>query len=127
MDNSVTKIPCTLLNFFKYWLQFTSPLHRLQKKEIEVFAYILKKRYELSYMIADDNLIDSYLFSTDIRKQMCDESGEKVANFQVILSKLRKQGVITSENKINKKFIPLLSKDSVKFDLMIIFDIKHDT
>lgn len=126
MNNSVTKISCSLINFFKYWLQFTAPLHKLQQKEILILAHILKKRYELSYMVADD-LIDSYLFSTDMRKQICEEAGERPSNFQVILSKLRKQGVISSDNQINKKFIPHLQKDSKQFDLMIIFDIKHGT
>lgn len=126
MNSSVTKIPCTLHRFFKYWLQFTAPLHKLQNKDINVLAYILSKRYELSKVITDDDVIDSYLFSKEVREQILEESGESKANFSVTLSKLRKQNVILQDNKLNKKFIPNLSKDSSKFDLMIIFDIKND-
>lgn len=127
MNSSVTKIPCNLDKFFKYWLQFTAPLHKLQNKEIKVLSFILKKRYELSYIIADDEVIDSFLFSTEVRDQIVLESGESKTNFSVILSKLRSKEVILENNKINKKFIPNIGRGSNKFDLMIIFDITNDT
>ena len=127
MNSSITQIPCTLDKFFKYWLQFTAPLHKLQNKDIEVLSFILKKRYELSKVITDDNVIDSYLLSREIRDQMLEESGETRSNFQVTLSKLRKQGVISPDGKINKRFIPNLDNDSLRFELMIIFDIKDGT
>ena len=127
MNSSVTKIPCTLNRFFKYWLQFTAPLHKLTEKDMHVLSHLLMKRYELSKVITDDDVIDSYLFSKDVRSQVVEECRETPINFAGTLSRLRKQNVILPDNKLNKKFIPNLSKGSNKFDIMIIFDIKDDT
>lgn len=125
MNSSITEIPCTLNKFFKYWLQFTAPLHKLQNKDIEVLSYILKKRYELSKIIIDDSVVDSYLFSKEIRDQILEESGESRSNFQVTLSKLRKRNVISPDGKINKRFIPDLveTNTELRFELMVAFNI----
>lgn len=127
MNSTVSKIPCSLSKFFKFWLQFTAPMHKLQNKDIEILAAILKKRYELCKIITDDNVIDSYLFSKEIREQIIEETGESKSNFQVALSKMRKKGIIINSNQLNKKFIPPLSKDSKRFDLMFLFEIKNDS
>lgn len=127
MNSSVTKIPCKLTRFFKYWLQFTAPLHKLTEKDMNILSHLLIKRYELSKVITDDDVIDSYLFSRDIKTQIIEESGETRTNFSVTLSRLRKQNVILPGNKINKKFIPHISKNVDKFDLILIFDIQDDT
>ncbi len=66
MSSTVTKIPCSLSKFFIYWLQFTAPIHKLHNKDIKILAAILKKRYELSKVITDDSVIDSYLFSREM-------------------------------------------------------------
>ena len=126
MNSSVTKIPCTLQSFFYYWLQFTAPLHKLQKKEMKILATILHKRYELTKVITDDGLVDSFLFSKETRDQMLEESGESRNNFQVVLSNFRKQGIVLPGNKLNKKFIPNITRNSNRFDFMIIFDIEQD-
>lgn len=126
MNSSVTKIPCKLSRFFKYWLHFTEPLHKLTTKDMHILSLILLKRHELSKVITDESMIDSYLFSKDIRDQIIEASGESKVNFSVTLSRLRKSNVILKGNKINKKYIPNLDKNGTRFDLMIIFDI-NDT
>jgi len=125
-STSVTRIPCNLDRFFKYWLQFTAPLHRLQGKEIDILAILLKKRFELSKIITEDKLIDQYLFSREVRELMCEESGESMINFRVVLSRLRKANIILDKNRLNKKIIPSLNPKDKRFDLMIIFDMKDD-
>lgn len=125
---SVTKIPCTLKNFFKYWLQFTSPLHKLQNKEIEVLSVILEKRYELSLVITDDSVIDNFLFSKEVKAQILEELGMVRGNtFNQICSKFRKAGVLLEGNKLNKRLIPNFknpqSGDTGRFDLMFLFEI----
>lgn len=127
MASSVTRIPCSYKQFFKYWLLFTAPLHHLQNKHIEVLACILMKRFELSQMITDDNIIDAYLFSTDIREQILLENNLERNVFQVSLTALRKAGYLSKDNKVNKKLIPSITKDDKQFDFAVIFDIKDDT
>ena len=126
MNKSISKIPCTLDNFFKYWLMFTAPMHKLPPKDLERLSYILKKRYELGRFIVDDSQIDKFLFSTEIREEIIEESGTTKNIFQVTLSRLRKRGVITDKGDLNKRFIPDLAKGTDRFDLMILFDIKDN-
>lgn len=128
-DSSVTKIPCTIDKFFNYWLSFLAPLHKLSKRDIDIFAVILKKRYELSRVIVDDTTIDSYLFTREIKNQIIEELNIPSANFNVTLSKLRSYNIIIKENKvdkINKKFIPNLSPSSNRFDLLFLFNIENN-
>ena len=102
---------------------FTAPLHKLRKKEIEILSIILRKRYELTKMINDDNMVDTFLLSKEIKEQIIEEAGESKSNFNVMLSNLRKQNVLIDGDKINKRFIPGLDMEGDKFNLMIIFDI----
>lgn len=125
MNNSVTKIPCNLSVFFKYWLLFTAPLHKLPYKDMEVLSYVLKKRYELSKIIIDDSKVDTFLFSREIRDEIVEENGITKNTLQVALSHLRKAGVILDNDQINKKFIPNLDNNANRFDLMILFDIDN--
>ena len=123
MDKSVTKIPCDLKTFFRYWLLFLQPLHNLPPKEIEVLSYILKKRYELSKFIVDDSKIDTFLFSKDIREEIISENNITKNTLQVSLTNLRKAAILLEGDKIHKRFIPPLTKDSTRFDLMLLFEI----
>lgn len=126
MNSSVTKIPCSIKRFFKLWLESIQLMHKLTDKDMNILAHLLYRRFELSKSVTDDELLDSYLFSKDIKEQVIEDSGESKANFSVTLSKLRKQGVILEGNKINKKFIPNINKDSKRFEFVIIFDL-NDT
>jgi hypothetical protein len=124
---SITKIPCSLTKFFKYWLQFTVPLHKLLPKDIEILACILKKRYELSLIITEEHTIDMFLFTKEVKEQILKELGMEQGNgYNQTLSKFRKLGIIMEGNKLNKRFIPNISRDGSKFNLMIVFDINND-
>lgn len=123
-NSSVTKLPpCDLLRFFKYWLQFTEPLHKLPPKEIEVLANILLKRYELSKIIVDEAFLDRFVLSHESRKEISESMGITIKHFRVVLSNLGKKGAITSEGRINPRFIPRIKPDSKEFHLMFRFEI----
>src|SRR5690554_6319586 len=109
MNKSVTKIPCNLTSFFMYWLMFTSPMHKMSTKDMEILSYILKKRYELSKIVVDDSKIDTFLFSREIRDEIVEEHGITKNSLQVALSHFRKIGVLLENDQLNKRFIPNLS------------------
>lgn len=120
---NVVRVPCKLDGkFFKYWFDFLQPLHNLTEREKEVAACYLRKRFELSQSITDDNILNKYLMSQEIQKQIKEECNLKTSHLQVVLTKLRKNGVIIENDAVNPKFIPKISLDKNSFSLLIYYD-----
>ncbi len=121
--NNVVRVPCKLDGkFFKYWFDFLQPLHNLTEREKEVVACYVKKRYELSQSITDETILNKYLMSKDIEEQVKAECNLKTTHLQVVLTKLRKMGVITPEGAINAKYIPKIDPEKKSFSLLIFYD-----
>lgn len=118
-------------DFFRAWAEFTKPIHKLAKREMDVFAAFLKKRWELDKGISNKKLLDSYLMSVEIKGEIRKECGVTPKHFQMIMGKFRKNGVITKEGRIALNLIPVMSEGGV--GLMVWFDftdgqhIKLDT
>lgn len=122
--NNIIRIPTSLsVNFFKLWLMFLEPFHRLTKREIDVAASFVKQRYELSKVIKDSEILDRVTMSEDTKKKVREECNITLPHFQVILGKLRKNKVIV-DGKINPKFIPNINADNDAFQLLLLFELK---
>ena len=110
-------------SFFKKWLIFSKPFHMLTDREIDVASLFLKKRYELSKAISDQDIVDRMVMDTNTRKQILEECGLKAPHLQIILSKMKKCGMLTQDNRINHRFIPNIKNDSKSFNLLLYFDL----
>lgn len=121
--DSVIKIPTTLDDFFRYWLEFLKPFHQLTGREIDVATALLKQRYELSKVITDDNILDKVVMSDDTRKIVRETCNLSLPHFQVIMGKLKKSKVII-DGRINPKFIPNITEDHDNFQLLLLFELK---
>lgn len=122
--NNVARVPCSLdKSFFRYWLMFLEPFHKLTKREIDVAASFVKQRYELSKVIKDSEILDRVTMSEDTKKKVREECNITLPHFQVILGKLRKNKVIV-DGKINPKFIPNINADNDAFQLLLLFELK---
>lgn len=122
--DSMVRIPCkSVSDFFKQWFKFLRPLHKLSDREIDVISSFASQRYELSKVIKDTDILDKYTMNSDTKRKVREECGISLQNFQVIMSNLRKHGVIV-DNKINQRFIPNLDEESNTSLLMIHFAIE---
>ena len=122
--NNIIRIPTSLsVNFFKLWLMFLEPFHKLTKREIDVAESFVKQRYELSKVIKDSEILDRVTMSEDTKKKVREECNITLPHFQVILGKLRKNKVIV-DGKINPKFIPNINADNDAFQLLLLFELK---
>lgn len=109
--NNVIRIPTSInTSFFRFWFEFLKPFHNLTDREMQVAASLLKRRYELSKVIKDDNILDKVVMSEDTKKRVREECNISLPHFQVIMGKLRKNKVIF-EGKINSRFIPNLTEE----------------
>lgn len=123
-DSSVTRLPkCNLLDFFKYWLQFCLPLHKLPPKEQELFAHILQKRHEYSKIIMDEALLDKNVLSPEGKREIAERMGKTLAHVRVLFSNITKAKVIDTNGRINPKLIPRLTEGSNEFHLIFKFEI----
>lgn len=121
--DGVIKIPSTLDGFFRYWFEFLKPLNHLTQREIDVAASLIKHRYELGKVISDESVLDKMTLSVDTRKQIMEECNLPPYNFNVVMSKLKKNNVII-DGRINPKFIPRITEDKGNFQLLLLFDFK---
>lgn len=122
--NNVITIPTSIEGkFFRYWLEFLRPFHRLTDREIDVTASFLKQRYELSKVVSDPEVLDRLTMSEDTKRNVREDCQISQAHFQVIMTKLKKNKVIDN-GKINPKFIPKIDSDAKNFQLLILFDLK---
>ena len=131
-DNSnlnIARIPTSLSdkrrNFFRLWLELMKPMHKLTSKEIEVLAAFLQKRLELSKSIIDSNILDQTLLGTEIRKQIREELGLSATHFHVIVTKLKKAGLVR-DGRINKRFIPNIDVDTDSYKLIFLFELNKN-
>lgn len=122
--NNIIRVSASLdKDFFKYWLIFLRPYHKLTEREIDIVACFLKHRHALSAKVTDADLLDKIIMSEDIKKEVQKECDIPLQYFQVMLSKFRKKGIIIN-NKINPKFIPKLRRDETSFQLLFLFDLE---
>ena len=127
--NNMLKVPCKPdMNFFKWWCTILHPFVSLTPKETEVIASYLRIRYELAKVISDSTILDSQLMSKDTTDKVIAECGMTLQHYYVVMSGLRKKGVITNSG-LNTKLIPnTRSTDNGYFQLLILIeeDMKND-
>lgn len=123
--NNVIRIPTSLNNgFFRYWLEFLRPFHNLTERETQLAAAVLKKRYELSKVIKDEEILDKVLLSDDTRKAIRSECNISLAHFQVMMGKLRKSKIIV-DGRINPRFMPSITEGQDSFKLLLNFELSE--
>lgn len=125
-NSTVIRVPTKLnYTFFRYWVEFLAPIHKLSRRDADVFASLLFERYKLSQAVTDSKLIGSLLTSSEVRKEICDFQGMTGPHLNTCLGALRKQGVFV-DNDINPKFIPIFSKGKDDYKLIIHFNLHED-
>lgn len=110
-------------NFFRLWLEFLKPFHRLTDRETDVLAAFLKERYFLSKKISDPELLDKITMGEDTKKRVREACNMSSTHFQVIMTKLKKSKVIDN-GKISPKLIPKITEEDGVFQLLLLFNLK---
>lgn len=119
------KIPVSS-NYDKFFKQLVGllsnfvPIKGLRRKTKEVLAEILYQNYLLRKHSEEERLL--LIFTTHNRREMAKKLGVSEDNLNVLLSELRKQRVLTKDNKLPKFLSSILPKDS--FEFTIYFNLK---
>jgi len=118
--NNVIYLKCTDTSFYRMWIEFLAPFHKLTSRERDVAARIIAQYFKLKDSIPDPEMLREVLWSQHSRKDMRESLDMSQAHFQMILAKLRTAEVLVNGD-INPKYIPHTTEDP-RFMLSIIFD-----
>ena len=123
--NNVIRIPSNLkTNFFRYWVEFLTPIHHLNNKEKDVLAILIKNKFELSQRTNDAEIINKMLFDRDLANENAKQIGMSKVFYKAVISSLRSKGIIENKTEINKKLLPkALNPDDNSCKLLLYFDL----
>lgn len=110
-------------SFFRIWLEFLRPFHKLTERETDVVAAFLKERYLLSKVVSDQEILNKLTMGEDTKKKVREACNISQAHFQVIMTKLKKNNVIDN-GKINPRFIPRINEGDKSFQLLLSFELQ---
>ena len=91
--------------FLRVWVEFLGPFHKLTSRERDVMARIIAQYYKLRESIPDQEVLKEVMWSNTSRKDMRESLGMTPAHFQMILTTLKKNGIL-DDGLINKRFLP---------------------
>ena len=124
--DNVIRIPCTLENLFRYWLEFLSPFHSLTTKETELAAQLLVERWNLSKSIIDANLLDMTVLSENVLKKVREKLNISRSNFNALRGKLKQKKFIVDNTHINRRLIPNIKEENGVFQLLLVFEYSNE-
>jgi len=112
-------IPVNNKSFYRSFLDILKsrpPIDSLRPKEMDVLAEIMFQHASLIHLDAKDRY--DILFSTRKRKEMREIVGISEESFNNNLSILRRKGLITKDNKLNKSIETVVFKDSFSLEFL---------
>ena len=118
--NNVIYLKCTEDSFYRMWVEFLTPFHKLTSRERDVAARIIMHYFKFRENIDDPEVVRDLLWSRKSKKDIMDALGMSQAHFQIILAKLRSSGFIIDDD-INPKYIPHKG-DEPRFMLSVYYD-----
>ena len=118
--NNVMRVKCTQDSFYRAWVEFLTPFHKLTKREREVMARIIYQYFRLKESVDDPELLKDVMWSHTSRKDMRESLKMTQAHFQMALAKLKTAGVLI-DGDIEPRYLPHKTEGS-KFILNVVFD-----
>lgn len=100
-------------DFFRIWVDFLKPIHKLPPRMMDVLAILLQRRYELSKIILDPELLDSTLLHRRTRKEMRERIHMKARHFNEVIYQLRNKYHVMKGDKIYMHMIPVMTDGGV--------------
>lgn len=112
-------------NLFEAYLKITTPLHKLNQREIQVAALFLKSYFEKKNSIINDDLLNTMVLSTESKRSIRCTLQITSTYFQIILKGLKDKGFI-KDGKIAPSFIPTLDENGNITFLYFIKNVKNN-
>lgn len=117
--------PISEEGFYKLWVTFLTPLHKLTPRNIEIAAELLRHRQRLSKVILDENVLMKVLMNSETRDEITKKCNISTQNYHVAISSLKKAKFF-KDGRINPKMIPPTSIEQGECNLLVTFEEKRD-
>lgn len=118
--NKIIPVKIRKDQFFRAWMEFLTPFHKLTSREREVAARVIAQYFKLKDSVDDPVLMREVLWSQSSRKDMRESLGMTPAHFQMVLAKLKKAKFIVDDD-INGVYLPKMSSDP-RFMMCVLYD-----
>lgn len=122
--NFLYPVKCTEDSFYRMWIEFLAPFHKLTSRERDVAARILQQYFKLKERCSDPVLLRELLWSQESRKDMRNSLGMSPAHFQMVLKSLRDANVLV-DGDLNKAYIPNKGEEP-RFLMCVMYDWSSD-
>jgi len=121
----VAVIKTNVRSFFYHWVTVTFPIHKLGKMDKAVLAELLYYRYKFSLQIKSEEFIQKMLFDYDTKLQIAENLKINQGRFAMILTSLRKKGIIKGR-VLNSHYTPGLKAGDEEFTFAYKFKISDN-
>ena len=120
--NNVIKLEVSdLFDLCNKWITILSPFHGMSKREMSMVSSMLAIYFDKKDSITDEEVLYDYIFSTNVKTNICKMLNMTKNQFQVLLRAIRQKGIING-NRINRHFIPNIRKEAGQFQVLFHFD-----
>lgn len=119
--NNVFLVPCTENSFYRSWIEFLTPYHKLTAREKDVAARLLMQYFRFRDNVPDDDVLRELMWSKKSRTDIMASLGMSQAHLQMILAKLKTSGFL-KDGSINPRFLPHKVQGESRFMLQVVFD-----
>ena len=120
--NNVIYLKCTEDSFYRMWVEFLTPFHKLTSREKDVAARILMQYFRFRDNVPDQEVLKELLWSRKSRKDIMDSLKMSSAHFQMVLAKLKTAGFLLNDGDIERRYIPHKMEGDSRFMLQIVYD-----
>lgn len=122
--NFLFPVKCTEDSFYRMWIEFLAPFHKLTSRERDVAARIIQQYFKLKERVDDPVLLKEVMWSQQSRKDMRESLGMSQAHFQMVLKSLRDANVLV-DGDLNKAYIPNKGPEP-RFTMCVLYDWSSD-
>ncbi len=124
-NEKIANINVKLKSFFKRYVEFTYPFHKLADRQQSVLALLLYYHFQLKKEITNNKILWKEVFDYDTKVKIYTELDIKSSNLENVLTALRNNNVII-DGEISPFYIPTLDQKSNKFSITFNFNIIHE-
>lgn len=124
--NNAIRIPVKSYgSVYRAWLEYLTPLHRMDNRAKDLAACLLEERDRLSESISDEKFLNTVLLSSDSKNQIKKKCGLSPSFFAALLKRLKKAGFI-KDGAVNPMYVPKKVKSSKGFfRVLLLFELNE--